>query len=81
MATVSGVENQIAQGYSLVTLQKISKEKSSALVHLYQKAITAYNKEIMTPVGISSKPSAAEQRALDLVANAILNLDETITRE
>jgi hypothetical protein len=81
MVTVSGVENQIAQGYSMVTLQKISKEKSDALMQLYQKALTAYNKGIIKPVSNSSKPSEAEEKAMDLVANAILNLDETITRE
>jgi hypothetical protein len=81
MATVSGIENQIAQGYSLVTLQKISKEKLGALSQLYQKALTSYNKDIIKPVNNSSKPSEAEQKAMDLVANAILNLDETITRE
>jgi hypothetical protein len=81
MATVSGIENQIAQGYSMVMLQKISKEKSNALLQLYQKALTSYRQDIITPVGNSSTPSEAEQKAMDLVANAILNLDETITRE
>ncbi|HTH56316.1 MAG TPA: DUF1553 domain-containing protein [Cyclobacteriaceae bacterium] len=81
MATVSGIENQIAQGYSMVMLQKISKEKSNVLLQLYQKALTSYRQDIITPVGNSSTPSEAEQKAMDLVANAILNLDETITRE
>lgn len=81
MTAVSGKENQIAQGYSLITLRKISKEKSEALMQLYQKALTAYSNNVIKPVSNSTKPSKAEQQAMDIVANAILNLDEAITRE
>jgi hypothetical protein len=81
MMSIRNAEDQIALGYSLVTLQKISKKKLTILTHLYQKALVEYSKEKIIQVNNSNKPSESEMKAMTLVASAILNLDEVITKE
>jgi hypothetical protein len=63
---------QISAGYQLVTMRKINQSKLSILVNLYQESLIDYKK---------SKSKNPEESALKMVANTILNLDETITKE
>jgi hypothetical protein len=81
MMSTTGVENQIAKGYSMVTFRKISPQKLNVLVSLYQKSLTEYDKENIIRVSNDAKPSESQIKAMSMVASAILNLDEAITKE
>lgn len=70
---------QIEKGYEVAIGRPISKSKRHVLENLYYSTL---NKVDIKPVGQSKQeqPFSAEQRAMTLVANAILNLDEFVTK-
>lgn len=74
---------KIAEGYSNMFYLPISIDKSAALVKLFQKALNYYQKApiaVKELVGPNSKWHKPEMAALVVVANAMLNLDEYITK-
>lgn len=76
------VEEQISIGYEQATGQKISKEKLAVLQKLYRTAMTEFQgkKNILVSNKKKTEEDLPQVKALSLVANAILNLDEFVTR-
>jgi len=76
------VEQQIASGYQWMMYKPIPTKKLEILENLYQTALTdytAYPERISEMLGESEQRSA-EDAALMVVANAMLNLDEVMTK-
>jgi Protein of unknown function (DUF1553) len=75
------VPQQISIGYELTTGQKITPQKLAVLEKLYQRALSDYQGG--TKKLVSNKNPESElphTKALSLVANALLNLDEFVTK-
>ncbi|MBN8576103.1 MAG: DUF1553 domain-containing protein [Cytophagales bacterium] len=72
--------DQVAAGYELATGQKISEQKLVALMKLYEGALARFKNGNSIKVSTSKEVPWPQQQALSLVATAILNLDEMITR-
>ncbi|MEO6188678.1 MAG: DUF1553 domain-containing protein [Ginsengibacter sp.] len=74
----------ISKGYELAMLKPISESKLKALVKLYDKAYRQFknDKEKMNDIVSDNSPQRnnPETAALVVVASAILNLDELITK-
>lgn len=68
------LQDQIRKGYELAMGRPISDEKLSVLIDLYNKTSQPYLKA-------SVKGTRKGDMALELVASAILNLDEFITKD
>lgn len=81
MLSEHDVSDQIAKGYSMVTFQKINPMKLKVLVDFYQKSLAEYDREKIIRVSNTSKPSDSQVKAMTMVASAIFNLDEVITKE
>lgn len=79
-----GVREQVAWAYHQATLQEISPEKQAVLEELYQAAKTDFKADEGAAVALlgdlQDAPEKADLAALVVVANAILNLDEFITK-
>lgn len=79
----SNVKKQISEGFQWATLHEIDKKSLQALVNLYNTAYRQFENdpektcEIMGGPGRDNKPDLS---ALTVVANAILNLDEVVTK-
>ncbi len=77
------ITKQIQTGFKLATYHDIDVKSTAALLHLYNiayqqfKTDAAKTREIM---GGANEHSNAETAALTVVANAILNLDEVVTK-
>jgi mono/diheme cytochrome c family protein len=77
------VSKQIATGFKLATYQNIDQNSLHALLNLYNKAYMQFkNDEDKTcqMLGGMDKNTNAETAALTVVANAMLNLDEVVTK-
>jgi hypothetical protein len=77
------IEQQVAKGYELMLYKPIVPNKLSTLVELYRKALNEYLKdEKLTNemVGFDKENNKPEDAALVVVANAMLNLDEVLTK-
>lgn len=77
------VDRQIARGYYLALKHKIDAKKGAILAKLYQKALAKYQadpKLTQELLGEQKVKDPATHAALTIVANAILNLDEVITK-
>ena len=77
------VSQQIRKGYELSTYHAISENTFNALLNLYNKALDRFKNDpekTCMMVGGQGKDTSAETAALIVVANAILNLDEVVTR-
>ena len=77
------VVQQIAQGYKTCTYREIDKTSLNALHNLYNVALDKFKnnaEKAGTLIGEKEKNASAETAALVVVANAILNLDEVVTR-
>lgn len=72
----------IAAAYQIATGRPISEEKSDAFLSLYEKALEQLSNEPEKAKALLKDVAANEPEtaALTVVANAILNLDELITR-
>jgi hypothetical protein len=79
----SDVSSKISRGYELAMIKPISKEKLAALQNLYNTALDKFRKDKESTcemVGIDDEHNNPETAALVVVANAILNLDEFVTK-
>lgn len=77
------VRDQIAKGYEMALYQPIAKEKLDALEKLYNDAVESYKEnreEACKMIGDDQREDNPEKAALVLVANAMLNLDDLITK-
>ncbi|MBX2920566.1 MAG: DUF1553 domain-containing protein [Chitinophagaceae bacterium] len=74
---------QISRGYEMVMYRPISNEKLEALMKLYNNALQEFTKDkdkACEMNGDDMRETSADKAALVLVANAMLNLDEVITK-
>jgi hypothetical protein len=82
-AHAPNVQQQIQYGYERATFHPASEIIMKALMNLYQ---TAYNQYKNDPektarlVGVKNNGAGTETAALIVVANAMLNLDEVLTK-
>ena len=76
-------KDQIATGFRLATNHAIDEKSLQALQKLYNTAFSSFKsdgKKINKMMGTNMPASGAESAALTVVANAILNLDEVVTK-
>ncbi len=77
------VKEQIKSGFQWATFHEADERSVQALMHLYMEALGKFKKEeekaneMMGGINGNSNASTA---ALTVVANAILNLDEVLTK-
>jgi hypothetical protein len=74
---------QISKGYELLFYKSIQPGKLHALQHLYLTAYKTYQTDKdkqCEMIGVDDNHNNAETAALVVVANALLNLDEAITK-
>ncbi|HRI22541.1 MAG TPA: DUF1553 domain-containing protein, partial [Panacibacter sp.] len=77
------ISKQISKGYLLATNHVIDNKSLNALTALYNKAYAQFKNEPDKTCGIigeMNEHTNAETAALAVVANAILNLDEVVTK-
>ncbi|MEX2232814.1 MAG: DUF1553 domain-containing protein [Cyclobacteriaceae bacterium] len=75
-------EKGIRTGYRLLTFKDIPNEKLQILDRLYDEAIGVYKQDTAAVHAITKEKNGTPQRAaMTVVANAMLNLDEVITKE
>ncbi|CAN5815880.1 hypothetical protein BH10BAC2_BH10BAC2_26550 [soil metagenome] len=77
------IKTQISKGYYFATYQKINEKSLAALIKLYNNALAQFrnNKDkICEMTGGMNEHTNAETAALIVVANAMLNLDEVVTK-
>jgi len=76
------IQKSISKGFEWATLHSIDNKSLQTLTGLYNTALEAYRREPEKSkqiLGESSEPNPA-MAALTIVANAILNLDEVVTK-
>lgn len=74
---------KIAKGYSMMLYKPIPQNRLKIFEELYSKALLVFKKDSASAsafMGDKQKPAKAEDAALVLVANAMLNLDEVVTK-
>jgi hypothetical protein len=76
-------EQQLTEGYRMLTFQPISKKNLNVLVKVYKEALSAYK---IKPVEVDSILAYGSERtpelaALTISANVMLNLDNVVTKE
>jgi hypothetical protein len=77
------VKSKISKGYEMMLFKKIPQQRLEVFMNLYNEALTGFSKNDSAAIAFSQKPNDknyAEQAALKLVANAMLNIDEVITK-
>ena len=77
------VRAQINKGYEIALMKPISNAKLEALEKLYQTALQKFKMDkdkTCEMVGVNDEHNNPETAALVVVTNAILNLDEVVTR-
>ncbi|WP_235921052.1 DUF1553 domain-containing protein [Foetidibacter luteolus] len=77
------VQQQIAKGYELMLYKPIAPAKLQSLLKLYNEALVKFrkNKEQVCAInGGMNEYATPETAALIVVANAMLNLDEVVTK-
>lgn len=85
MQTLAGKDNkaQIEKGFELATLHAADKKSLQALLNLYNTALNEFRKDAdktCEMIGEPNEHNNPETAALTVVANAILNLDEVVTK-
>lgn len=81
MRSKNSLNDQLVFGYESATGQKISKEKFVILERLYSTALKEYQHGNIELVNSQTKKTELpETKALAMVASAILNLDEFVTK-
>jgi hypothetical protein len=88
MTNGKDAESRLAYGFRLATSRRITKEESKILLDVFQQQLADYQKDTdaagkLLAIGeFKAKPELdrAELAAWTMVANTILNLDETITK-
>lgn len=79
----SDMRQQISKGYELAMFRPISKEKLEPLVDLYKQALGQFKEDdtkTCEMIGAETGNNTPERAALIVVANAMLNLDEFVTK-
>lgn len=79
----TNVSKMIGKGYQLTMLKPITAGRLKALQDLYNKAYSSFKidaDKTCNMIGVNNEHNNAETAALVVVANAILNLDEVITK-
>jgi hypothetical protein len=74
---------QISQGYEMALYKPISADKLAVLVRLYNESLQKFRKDkdkTHEMIGENGEHNNPETAAMVVVANAILNLDEVITK-
>jgi Protein of unknown function (DUF1553)/Protein of unknown function (DUF1549)/Planctomycete cytochrome C/Carbohydrate binding module (family 6) len=77
------VKQQIGKGYEMALYKQITVSKLTVLEKLYIEALQRFKKDkdkTCEMVGVDDEHNNPETAALVVVANAILNLDEVITK-
>jgi hypothetical protein len=77
------VSKQISAGYALATNHEIDERKTKALLNLYNAAYSKFKNDPVRTCkmnGENGYPTDAPTAALTVVANAILNFDEVVTK-
>jgi len=77
------VKQQISNGYELALYKTIPVSKLSVLEKLYNESLQKFRKDkdkTCEMIGVNDQHNNPETAALVVVANAILNLDEMITK-
>jgi len=73
---------QIRAGYKSILIHDITDQKLDVLKGLYDDALKDYNKNKLAASKLTADNNATpEWAAMTIVANALLNLDEVITKE
>jgi hypothetical protein len=77
-------EQQLAEGYKMLTFQSIEKKNLDVLVKIYKEALGEYRKkpsdaDSILVYGVGKK--SPELAALTISANVLLNLDNVVTKE
>jgi hypothetical protein len=73
---------RIKTGYRLLTFKELSAGKLAALNKLYEEALGTYKADTVSLKALTKERDATPQyAAMTVVANALLNLDEVITKE
>jgi hypothetical protein len=74
---------QIANGYKMMLFKPIPENRLKVFENLYQTALLAFKKDAKSTaalMGNSTQLAKPEHAALVIVANAMLNLDEVVTK-
>lgn len=77
------VRQQISKGYELALYKPISASRLEVLTKLYQEALRTYQQDSAKTcemIGVMDEHNNPETAALVVTANALLNLDELITK-
>jgi len=77
------VKEQISKGYEMALYKAISAEKLSVLMKLHDESLQKFKKDkdrTCEMIGVDNEHNNPEAAAMVVVANAILNLDEVITK-
>jgi len=79
----ANVDDQIKRGYVLATGHAITERDQAVLKDLYKNALTKFNadkEKACEMIGLNTEHNNPETAALVVVCNAILNLDDVITK-
>ena len=82
-AAGKNVPQQIAKGYELATGKAAPDKTVQVMMKLYNESLTHFQKDkdkTCEMVGVMDEHNNPETAALVVVANAMLNLDELITK-
>lgn len=81
MAGSPDVRTRISNGYERIMFTPMPASKVTAMERLYQQALEAYTKNPDDAYKMLARKGGPEEAAMTVVANALLNLDEVITKE
>ena len=82
-AAAPDVKDQISKGYEMALYKPINTTKLSVLVKLHDESLQKFKVDkdkTCEMIGVNDKHNNPETAAMVVVANAILNLDEVITK-
>jgi hypothetical protein len=74
-------EQQIKAGYKILLVRELPEKKLEILHALYQKALKDYKEDSTATKKLTTDEHLPELAAMTVVANALLNLDEVLTKE
>jgi hypothetical protein len=75
-------KEQIKIGYKQLLMRDISPKKLDVLLRLYSKVLNEYEKNTEAATTLTADEKGSPQfAAMTVVANAMLNLDEVLTKE